>query len=155
MSRAGVLVLGVIAVSAPASAQAPHSPGAPAKLDLSTGTAAEECEAGEAGEVVVCGERGRSPYRIDADVYRGIRARELAENPPRLPSRVPAGDPCKTGPNGCPGEGALPLMAIALTAAKMAVKAIEGEDWTEPLRTGTDEYQLYRDSKAAREPEPE
>lgn len=153
MFRAGVLVLGVIAVSAAAAAQEPQAPAS--KLDLSTGAAADGCEAGEAGEVVVCGERGRSRYRIDPDVYQSIRARELADNPPRLPTRVAEGDPCVTGPNGCPGEDALPLAAVALTAAEMIVKAIEGEDWTEPLRTGVDEYELYQGSKAAQQPKPE
>jgi hypothetical protein len=142
---AGGLALGT-AGAAPAPAQPTEAP-----LYLSTEAAPEDCKEATGNEVVVCGERGPSPYRIDPDVLGAMRAEELAANPPRPPGQVAEGDPCNVGPNGCPGEGALPLMAIALTAAEMAVKAIQGEDWREPLRTGPDDYQRYEEAKRKRE----
>ena len=137
-----------LALAWPAAAQQPQQ--APPRLDLS-GPAEGECKPAAEGEVVVCGERGPSPYRIDPDVLGVMRAKELAENPPRPATAVPGGDPCGVGPNGCPGEGAVPLLAIAITAAKVAVKAIQGEDWREPLRTGPTDYERHLEAKKQRE----
>lgn len=128
------------AIAAPASAQAP-------KLDLSAPP--RGCAPASPGEIVVCGE-SQEKYRIDRDVLQVIREQELAANPPRPPVQVADGDPCKVGPNGCPGEGALPLLAIAMKAAQLAVQVAKGEDWREPLRTRPDEYEQYLKSKAKR-----
>ena len=140
---AGAALLG-LGTAAPAQQPEPA-------LDLSNRAQAEQCRAASEAEIVVCAERGPSRYRIDPDVLQSIRAKELADNPPRKPSQVTDGDPCTVGPNGCPGEGALPLMSMALTAVTMAVKGLQGEDWREPLRTGPDDYQRYLESKRKRE----
>lgn len=131
-------------VSAGASAQSPKP-----RLDIST-QPKEACPPGEAGEVVVCGQRGPSPYRIDPDVLQAMRAKEKAANPPRPPARVAEADPCKVGPTGCPGEGAVDFIRPALVILSTAIKAIQGEDWREPLRTGPDDYQTYSEEKAKR-----
>ena len=144
--RSLVLLAGLVAFGAGAAEAQAAGP--------SAGSAAVEtgdCKPSSSGEVVVCGERGPSPYRIDPDVMSTIRRQEKAANPPRVAEHDVSADPCSTGPNGCPGEGAVPIMMIALTAAEMAAKAIKGEDWREPLRTKPDEYQLYREEKQKRE----
>jgi len=145
MVRAAATALAMLAIAAPAAAQ--EAP--PPKLDLETQS--KDCEAAEPGEVVVCGERGGDKYRLDPDVLHVIRKAEEAANPPRPPAQIAESDPCKVGPNGCPGEGALPLLAIAMKAVEVAVTAAKGEDWREPLRTRPDQYRLYRESKEKRE----
>lgn len=134
-------------VSASASAQSPGP-----RLHISTlPSEAEPCPPGEDGEVVVCAQRGPSPYRIDPDVLQAMRAKERAANPPRPPAPIAEADPCKVGPSGCPGEGAVDFIRPALVMLSVAVKAIQGEDWREPLRTGPDDYQTYSEEKAKRD----
>jgi hypothetical protein len=143
--RSLVFFAAFVALGAPAGAQ--EAKPASGSAAAETGT----CKPSTAGEVIVCGERAPSPYRLDPDVLQTIRRQEQASNPPRVAQRDVDSDTCTTGPNGCPGAGALPIMAIAVTAAEMAVKAMDGEDWREPLRTRPDEYQLYREEKMKRE----
>ena len=144
MRRLFALSLLIAGAAAPAFAQSPEPP----KLEINT--AAKGCTPAAPGEVVVCGE-SPDKYRIDADVLQVIRRQEQAANPPRPPVDVASGDPCKVGPNGCPGEGALPLLMIAMKVAQVGVTAIKGEDWREPLRTRPDDYRLYQEEKAKRE----
>ena len=149
MVRRCVAAVLLAAVAAGAQAQpAPADPANPAPLKLQAPD--EGCEPASPGEVVVC-RKAPGKYRIDPDVLQVIRRQELAANPPRPPVQVADGDPCKTGPNGCPGEGAVPLLMIALKAAEVALAAAKGEDWREPLRTRPDEYQLYLEERERRE----
>lgn len=144
MVRSCLILVAVAAIAAPTQAATPEAP----KLDLST--APKGCTPASPGEVVVCGE-SPDKYRIDPDVLQVVRAQEQAANPPRPPAQVTDGDPCRIGPNGCPGEGALPLLMIAMKVVEVAAQVAKGDDWREPLRTGPDEYQLYMESKTRRE----
>lgn len=136
----------MLAVAAPAAAQTPESP----KLDLSS--AARGCKAAEPGEVVVCGERSGDAYRIDPEVLAVERSREPPSGA-RPPDYLTVNDQSCVphGPNGCPGRDVVPVLQMALVAARVAALAIEGEDWREPLRTRPDAYRLYVEEKAKRE----
>ena len=143
----GLLVSGVLAVvAAPAAAQ----PAAAPRLDL--GSAARGCKAAEPGEVVVCGERGGDTYRIDPEVLAVERSREPPSRS-RPPDYLSVNDQSCVphGANGCPGRDVVPVLPMAVVAAKAAVLAIQGEDWRDPLRTRPDSYRLYREEKAKSE----
>lgn len=120
-------------------------------VDVSRAT--KGCWPAAPGEVVVCGERGTSPYRIDAAVLQAIREKEKAENPRRLSDRSATAESCVVGPNACPGAGAVDLVGPALLVAKSLINAATGEDWREPFRTRPDDYQLHEQAKAQRQGE--
>lgn len=143
-----------IAASAVASASAPAAepPAAGPALDLARSLGCEGPSADD--ELVVCGERGPSPYRIDPTTLEAMRQQERAANPPRLPDRVADGKTCAVGPQACPGEGGVDFVRPVLLIATAALKAAQGEDWREPFRTGPDAYQTYLDSKERRDSKP-
>lgn len=136
------------ALAAPVAAEPAEAP----KLDLSVKAAS--CE-GSADEVVVCGKRDER-YRLDSAVMAVERSKEPSSGsrPPEylsvnLQSCLPHGN------GGCAGQGVVPVLKIAVVAAQVAARAIQGEDWREPLRTGPQDYRLYQESKArAEEPRP-
>ena len=102
---------------------------------------------GSGGEVVVCGRR-KETYRLDPD----IMATESPDAPPRAdPSRTVNAPRCSEGPHGCPGEGAIPVSAIALKVAQAGLAAVKGDDWKAVFRNGPDSYERYRRAKARRE----
>ena len=145
MLKRAALLPGLAALLASAaSAQAP----APS-LDLTTKPAKAECVASSPAEVVVCGERGPSPYRLDPTVLQVIRDKEEAANPPRVSNRGDIAEACGTGSNPCDG-GMVPLLEPALRVVSAAVKAVQGEDWREPFRNGPDDYQRYLDARKKR-----
>ena len=113
-----------------------------------TGPAAE-CKQGNGNEVVVCGERERSPYRIDPVSLEVIRQKEVAEHPDRVASREPAPDGCGTGRNECSG-GTIPLLEPVLRVATAVVKAAKGEDWREAFSNGPSDYDRYKEAKRKR-----
>lgn len=100
------------------------------------------CRSEDPTTVVVCG-RSQQRYRIDPVVLAATRNAEAPPPRPRLDATTAEG--C-TGPN-C-GGGVIPLVGMALTAAKAAVLASEGEDWRDAFRTHPDAYQVYEDAKA-------
>jgi hypothetical protein len=104
----------------------------------------DACKSSETSEVVVCGRRGPSPYRIDPTVLRVMRERERAENTPSS-GRAPVQD-CTVGPRGC-DNSVIPISTIGIVTAQAIIKAIKGEDWRDPFRTKPDEYQQYIDAK--------
>ena len=149
MLKRAALLPGLAALLASAaSAQAP----APS-LDLTTKPAKAECVASSPAEVVVCGERGPSPYRLDPTVLQAIRDKEEAANPSRVSNRGEIAEPCGTGSNPCDG-GMIPLLEPALRVVSAAVKAVQGEDWREPFRNGPDDYQRYLDARKKRAGKP-
>ena len=122
---------------------------APQSLDLTIAGAKGGCKPAPAGEVVVCGERGKSPYRIDSDELAVIRAKEAASHPPRVDDRSATAEACGTVRNEC-GGGTIPLLQPALRVASAVVKAVEGEDWREPFRNGPTDYQRHQAAKSTR-----
>jgi hypothetical protein len=143
MRRICCLAIAAWAVPATAAAQPSGS-----QLNLARETG---CRALTPGEVVVCGERGASPYRIDPTILEAMRQKERAANPPRPPERSAGAETCAVGPQACPGEGAVDFVRPAMLIVAAAVKALQGEDWREPFRTKPDDYQVYQDSKSAAE----
>lgn len=107
------------------------------------------CGSGDGKEVVVCGKRERSPYRIDPLTLDVLRSKEAANNPTRVQDR--SGDPqlCGTVRNEC-GGGTIPLLEPALRVASAVVKAANGEDWREAFRNGPSDYDRYQEAKRKR-----
>ena len=147
MLKRAAFLLGLAALlPAVTTAQVPPA----SSLDLTTRPAKTECTASTPAEVVVCGERGPSPYRLDPTVLQAIRDKAQAANPPRPPDRGASAEPCGTGSNPC-GGGMIPLLEPALRVASAVVKAVQGEDWREPFRNGPDDYQRYLDARRKRD----
>jgi hypothetical protein len=108
--------------------------------------AAAECKPGTGSEVVVCGERERSPYRIDPVSLEVMRQKESLEHPDRIATREPPPEGCGTVRNECSG-GTIPLLQPALRIATAAVMAAKGEDWREAFSNGPSDYDLYQQAK--------
>ena len=149
LKRAALLPALAAFLASAASAQAPPAP----SLDLTTQPPKVECVASSPSEVVVCGERGPSPYRLDPTVLQVIRDKEEAANPPRVSNRGDIAEACGTGSNPCDG-GMVPLLEPALRVVSAAVKAVQGEDWREPFRNGPDDYQRYLEARKKRAAKP-
>lgn len=111
--------------------------------------AAADCKPGNGSEVVVCGERERSPYRIDPVSLDVMRQKEALEHPDRVATREPAPEACGTVRNECSG-GTIPLLEPALRVATAAVMAAKGEDWRQAFRNGPSDYELYQQAKRKR-----
>lgn len=130
------------------------SPPAPAIVSTPAKQAEDACalsrESAEKGEIVVCGQRPQS-YRLNPDVMAAKKAMRGGGRP-RPPERF-RDTSCKVvGPMGC-GNGGVNLLAVALTAARMADKVSKGENVggmfiTDPQLS---EYQLYQAAKRDRE----
>ena len=118
---------------------------APEKLTLSS------CPKSGDQQIIVCADPAeRSRYRIDPAI---TAAEKAAASDPRPPVHHTIGDePCP--PHGlklCPGLDTVPVLAIARVALESAVLASNGEDWRAPMRTQSDQYELYREAKAKEE----
>ena len=98
-------------------------------------------------DVAVCAKRGQQ-YRIDKSVLEASRA---AEARPPKPPIVADNDSTKgcVGPMACQGD-MIPLVGMAMVAAKAAALAASGEDWREAIRTHEDEYRLCKQAEARR-----
>ena len=107
------------------------------------------CDPAKGAQIVVCGDPDpRSPYRIDPAIA-------LTQQNPHEQDRGPSAhrsigeDVCP--PHGlkvCPGSDTVPVLAIARVAARSAMLAVNGEDWREPFRTQSDQFEEYRLAKA-------
>jgi len=104
--------------------------------------------AGSDVEIVVCGQKGTTAYRIDPAVLSAARSRDAVPEDSRSPQQKADVHSCHDEPSKCQGSGVIPLLPAALKIAQAALLAVEGEDWREPFRTKADEYQLYRQGKA-------
>lgn len=151
-----LFAIALVAVGAPAHAQgvgdleaaiADRSKPATRPLDVKSAT---ECPAGTSADVVVCAPAGPG-LRLDRDVLEA--ARPEAPPPAVDPRRTVNVQRCGIGTKLC-DSGAVPVSAIALTVAKAAVMAVEGEDWKEAFRDRPEEYQRYLDAKRKRESRP-
>jgi hypothetical protein len=148
MLRAAAAVAGLIALAGPGRVAA-QSLDAPAEhpIDLSRARTGNACKSATPGELIVCGERGRSPYRLDATVLDSERLKEAAaNNPSRVRDRSGSPNLCGTGRNEC-GGGTIPLLQPALRVADAVVKAVEGDDWREAFRNGPSDYERYTQAK--------
>lgn len=144
MPRVSPAIL-ALAIALPGAGQAQAQQQQPApSLDLSRDTG---CTEPTSGEVVVCGERGRSQYRIDPTTLETMRQQEALKNPDRIASRDLPPQACGVGADICAG-GMIPIFQPALKVVSAIVNAVQGDDWREPFRTGPDEYELYRQQKA-------
>lgn len=141
----GRVIIAAAAASLLSGAAFAQSAPDPAPIDLTTKGAAAQCPKAASGEVVVCGERERSPYRLDPTVLAEVRAKEAADNPARVQDRSGKVESCGTGTNLCSG-GAIPLLGPALRVATAIVKAASGEDWREAFRNGPSDYERYQDA---------
>jgi len=148
VAKDGPLVF-IVALAAPvvAAAQERSSTAAPLSQALGqlTSQLAQPCKNGSPDEVVVCG-RSKRAYRIDPDVLAATRAADA--QPPKPPIETATADRC-VGPH-C-GGATIPLVRMALAAAKAAALAAQGDDWREAFRTHPDQYQVYQQSKGTDE----
>lgn len=113
-------------------------------------SAASPCKIDSKADILVCGKRGER-YRIDPNVLEADRAANAL--PPKPP--VHAGEATASGcvgPNACK-DGVIPLVGMALAAAKAAVLAANGGDWRDAIRIHEDEYRLYKQAEERRRKE--
>lgn len=144
MRRAAALTLFAAMLALPGTAPAQTATAAsPAK-------AATDCKQGDGKEVVVCGERERSPYRIDPVTLDAMRSEDALKHPDRVARREPPPAGCGVGADICAG-GVFPVAQAAEKVVMAVVNAVHGDDWREPFRTGPDSYDLYRRSKAKKD----
>ena len=106
-----------------------------------------ECRDSSSADLVVCG-KGAKRYRIDPSVLEAQRAHDAPPPKPPLTAEMSPESGC-VGPQACKG-GVVPLVGMALVAAKAAALAAEGEDWRDALRTHEDEYRLYQQAEERR-----
>lgn len=151
-------------VEAPAAAPTtspaygPTQPPAPKPKVVPAAATADPCKPVETKdvkedtrEIVVCAPK-IDGYRIDPDVLEAERVKKnhiKRRGPERL-----VDNSCQTvGPMGCRPVAGIDLVAAAMTAATMIQKAMSGENVGEMFVTDPqpDEYQLYKEAKAARE----
>ena len=137
-----------------AAAAAQPTPAASSSIDSAVraevSAAAKGCGANaDASEIVVCGP-ARDRYRIDPSVLETMRAREAPPPKPELNADAAASPSMGcVGPHACHGDQ-VPLVRMALVAARAAALAASGEDWREAFRTKEDEYQQYRERQDRR-----
>ena len=145
--RAGIALS--LALAFPGAALAQAAPEPAPDIDLHTRSASAECPAGTDKEVVVCGTRERSPYRLDETVLEAERSKEAANNPRVVQDRSGGPEPCGTVRNEC-GGGAIPLLGPALRVATAIVDAANGDDWKQAFRNGPSDYERYEEAKRKR-----
>lgn len=136
-------------MAAPLGAQ-PASVAAAEEPALAAPAVSDPCTSVRPDEITVCGQRDQGErYRIDP----GVLGAERAANANPEPNRNVSVKPEKCPPHGprCSGQGAIPISAIALVAAKTAVLAATGEDWRKPLGLNDKAYDEYRAAKAKEE----
>jgi hypothetical protein len=143
-AAAGLTLVAVPGAVAAQPVQANASP----SIDLSRDKPQAQCKS-RPGELLVCGQRGPSPYRIDPIVLDAERSEGAAANPSRVSDRSGAAQLCGTVQNEC-GGGTIPLLEPALRVAGAAVMALKGDDWREAFRNGPSDYDRYRQTKQKR-----
>lgn len=144
----GRLIIAVAALSLLSGTAFAQAAQEPVPIDLTTKGPAAQCGKSASGEVVVCGEPERSPYRLDPTVLAEVRAKEAAGNPTRVQGRSGKVESCGTGSNLCSG-GAIPLLEPALRVASAIVMAASGQDWREAFKNGPSDYERYQDAAAS------
>ena len=136
-------------LAAPLGAQ-PASVAAPDEAPLTAPVAIDACAMINPDEITVCAERNQKDrYRIDPGVLGADRA---ANANPRPEQKLAPKEKCPPHGPICEGQGAIPISAIAIVAAKAAILAAKGEDWREVAGlTNDQDYEEYRAAKAREE----
>ena len=107
----------------------------------------KECAKSSPDEVLVCGHKTER-YRIDPNVLEAQREHDaLPAKPPVTAEAVQPGG-C-VGGQGCEG-GVIPLIGVAIVAAKAVALAAKGDDWRDAIRIHPDEYRLYKEAEERR-----
>ena len=150
MFRAAFLALAAGTLAAAPLDAEPATVADPDEPKLAPLAAVDPCTSVQADEITVCGERNQKDrYRIDPGVLGADRA---AEANPRPEQKLAPKEKCPPHGPICPGQGAIPVSAIALVAVETAVRAAKGEDWREGLGLTNDrDYEEYRLAKAKEE----
>ena len=123
-------------------------------LNVALPTARPGCgQAVTTDDIVVCGRRVDTTYRLDPRVMAATRrAGEVAS--PTAAERLLTSCSAVSA-RGCPGQGVVPVSGGVTRLVGTLVAAIRGDDWKEPMRpTEPDEYQVYRSLAPADDPEP-
>ena len=110
-------------------------------------TSIDVCKSDNQADILVCG-KPSDRFRIDPNVLEA--SRQANASPPKPPADATAatGNAC-VGPDSCKG-GVIPLVGMALVAAKVAELAATGGDWRDAIRTHDDEYRLYKQAEERR-----
>jgi hypothetical protein len=143
------IILFAISLAASSGADAQAAPQVGPRLDLNSPAAPADCGSQSGRDVVVCGNRQRSPYRPDETVLDAQRSEDAANNPSRVQDRSGDTAMCGTGRNECSG-GMIPLLGPALRVATAIVDAATGQDWRQAFRNGPSDYDRYQDAKRTR-----
>jgi hypothetical protein len=137
----------ILAILLAAAAGTPGAPSPPTLVAGAVSSPADACKNDKPDEVIVCGKPGER-FRIDPNVLEADRAANaLPAKPPAQADQAGAGG-C-VGPNSCK-DGVIPLVGMALAAAKAAALAANGDDWRDAIRTHDDEYRLYKQAEERR-----
>jgi hypothetical protein len=148
--QTGAVIVAFLIVAVGAAAAPAADPRADTPRIVSS--AVDPCKSASNEDILVCGERGQkgaSRFRIDPNVLSADRAANaLPPKPPADASEVAQSNAC-VGPNAC-RDGVIPLVGMALAAAKAAVLAANGDDWRDAIRTHDDEYRLYKQAEERR-----
>lgn len=150
MVRAAFLFVPAWALlGAPLGAQ-PATVAAPDEPPLVAPRAYDPCTMVNPDEITICAERNQKDrYRIDPGVLGSDRA---ANANPRPEQKLAPKEKCPPHGPVCEGQGAIPISAIAIVAARTAILAAKGEDWREGLGlTNDQDYEEYRAAKAKEE----
>ena len=121
---------------------------AAAQADAGAAPKMPSCPSADPAQVIVCG-KAPGRYRIDPNVLEASRAVDgLPAKPPLRGDEALADHGC-VGPNVC-GGGVIPLVGMAVVAAKAVALAAQGDDWRDAIRIHEDEYRLYKQAEARR-----
>jgi len=107
----------------------------------------EACKSANKAEILVCG-KTTDRFRIDPNVLQADRAANALPPKPPADASVATNNAC-VGPDSCKG-GVIPLVGMALVAAKAAELAASGGDWRDAIRTQEDQYRLYKQAEERR-----
>lgn len=103
-------------------------------------------------EIVVCVERMEG-YRIDPDLMTAKRAVREQGNRPKLRERLKGAPGLCENIGGCRGMEGVNLVSVGVAAARLAVRAAQGESVRDMFVTDPQlsEYELYQQAKRQRE----
>ena len=141
-------VIAAFLIAAVGAAAAPAAPEPSAATPAVVSSAADPCKGASKADILVCGKRGADRFRIDPNVLEADRAANALPAKPPVQADQASASGC-VGPNSCK-DGVIPLVGMALAAAKAAALAANGDDWRDAIRTHDDEYRLYKQAEERR-----
>ena len=142
----------MLAAAAPGYGPAlPQQPKAVAKAPLVNSCKPPEIKA-DTTEIIVCAPKPNG-YRLDPDVMQAKKQARDHTGGPKGAESFADNSCASVGPRGCVRAGGINLLAAAISAVTMATKAAKGENVGQMFVTDpqSNEYQIYRQSKAERE----